>query len=413
MLGGGAASGQAVAMLFSPVLTRLYDVEAFGVFGIFSALVSSIGAVAALKLDQAIMLEKEEEGAGRVLRACVFVAAAVAILSACGFLAIECFATSPGYRRAAPLLLLFGPINVFALGVFSGVSFWLTRVGAFKPLASYNFLRSAIAVALQLGASFLGRGPIWLVSGQVAGLVLASANLVRAGDRRLSAVLFQRVDLAATMLVLRRYRTFVIFGAPQNLGRLLSQNLPAILLPLFFGPAQSGLFWLAYRMLILPSQIVTESTRSVFFRQAAEAVKAGRDLRRVIVKPALFLGLFSGAVSAVLWSFGPFLFGFVFGEQWREAGTYAALISIAWCFENIGMSSSVAISLLELQRVYLTLEVSTVILRTLALYIGYRLGSAECAVALYSAVACLNSVIVLSYVQWVLTRRSYLFRSGA
>ncbi|MDC6636594.1 oligosaccharide flippase family protein, partial [Leclercia adecarboxylata] len=122
--------------------------------------------------------------------------------------------------------------------------------------------------------------------------------------------------LAAAVAVVRRYRTFVVFGAPQNLGRLLSQNLPAILLPLLFGPAQSGLFWLAYRMLILPSQIVTESTRSVFFRHAAEALKAGRDLRGVIFKPVLFLGLFSAAVSVVLWVAGPFLFGLVFGAQW-------------------------------------------------------------------------------------------------
>ena len=410
VLGGGAATGQAMAMLFSPILTRLYDVEAFGVFGIFSALVSSIGAVATLKLEQAILLEKDEDGADRVLRTCVLVAAGIAILSACGFFALECFATSPAYRRVAPLLLMLGPINVFALGLFNGVSFWYTRAGAFKPLATYNFLRSAIAVVLQLGAAFVGRSATHLVSGQVAGLAIASLQLIRSGDSRLRSVLFRRYDFAAAVAVVRRYRTFVIFGAPQNLGRLLSQNLPAILLPLLFGPAQSGLFWLAYRMLILPSQIVTESTRSVFFRHAAEALKDGRDLRRVIFKPVLFLGLFSAVVSTVLWVAGPFLFGQIFGAQWREAGIYAALISIAWSFENIGMSSSVMISLLELQRIYLSFEVATVILRGLALYVGYRLGSAELAVALYAAVASLNSVMVIGYVQWALARRDAVRR---
>jgi O-antigen/teichoic acid export membrane protein len=310
-------------------------------------------------------------------------------------------------------LVEFGAINIFILGCMNGLRIWFTRAGNFRALGGFQFSRSACVVAFQLLFSLVGRKALFLVGGQVIGLFVATAQLVAFADRSLFRALVARYQPASMWAMARRYSTFALYGAPQTFGRLMSQNIPALMLPVLFGPAQSGLFWLAYRMLILPGAIFVESTRSVFFLQASEVMKNGGDLRPVLIRPAVYLGLASAVVSLLLWAAGPAIFGLAFGAQWRESGHYAAIISIAWAFENISVSSSVIISLLELQKVYLTLEVISLALRAAALYAGYLLGSAEGAVGLYSGVSAIMVVAVIIYVQWILSRPERRIRDAA
>ncbi len=406
MIGTGAASGQAIVMLFSPLLTRLYDVEAFGVFGMFSAIVASIGTLSSLRFEQAILIEKDDEGAGEVLRLCVSVVSAITLLSFVGFIIANFFPMRSIYGQLVPMLIEYGAANILVLGVFSGLYGWFTRAGSFRTLGIYQFSRSAIGVALQLIFCLFGHDARFLIAGQTVGLVAALLLIVGVGRPRTLPVLLARYRLDALSVMARRYKTFPLYGAPQTLVRMLSQNMPALLLPIFFGAAQSGLFWLAYRILILPSQIVVESTRGVLFRDLGALHRNGADLRRAMARPALYLGALSGSVAILLFFFGPFLFGLVFGSHWQESGRYAAILSVAWTVENAGMPAAVVISLLELQRVYLAVEILSLIARVVALYIGSRFHSAELGIELYVVASVAASAANMSYVWWVLSRRS-------
>ncbi len=404
LLGTGAASGQAIVMLFSPVLTRLYDVEAFGLFGMFSAVVTSIGTVSTLRYEQAILLEPEDEGAAEVFRLCIAVVLGVTVLSLAGFAVAEMLPIHSTFQRVIPMLLAFGGANIVAQGVFSSLYGWFTRFGSFRALAIFQFSRSAIGIALQLALCLLGHDARFLIVGQVVGMVAAMALILALGRPSVARVMFGGYRLSSLWRLARRYHTFALFGAPQTLVRLLSQNLPALLLPVFFGASQSGLFWLAYRILILPSGIIIDSTRGVLFRDLGAIYRSGGDMRPAIIPPLLSLGAFSLAVVAVLWCFGPFLFGFVFGPQWRESGHYAAILSLAWAVENAGMPASVVISLMELQRFYLAVEILSLVMRSIALYLGTRYGSATIGISLYVAAAIVASLINITYVWWHLAR---------
>lgn len=412
-LSTGAASGQAMVILTSPILTRIYDVDAFGIFGTFSAVATTIATISTLQLQQAVLLEKDDDGADMVLRLCTVLTLLVGIVSFCGFVVLDFFATGTAYAHAAPILVELGFINIVVLGLFNGLNFWYMRHGYFRALGIYQFSRSMIAVAIQLVLALVARNAFELVAGQVLGVVLAALLLLSSGGPRILPVLMRGYRIEALIGLLRRYRTFPLFSATQLTLRLVSGNLPVLLLPVFFGPAQSGLFWLAYRMLVLPSQIVTESIRGVFFREAAVIYRAGGNLRSAMVRPTLYLWLFAASVSAALWIAGPYLFGIVFGPHWRDAGTYAAIISIPWLFETAGVPSSVITTLMELQGVYLGLEIASFFLRILALYAGYRLGSAVLAIELYAGVCLVMCFAFLGYVQWLLRGQPFRATSKA
>ncbi len=427
LLGGGAALGQGVAVLSAPLLTRLYDVGAFGVFGSFSAAASCLACVATLRFDQAILLERDEAAAEDVLRLCVLCVGLVTLATAIGATAIgattigaaagvapEVAPASRGALAGATLALL--PCAVASGGVVPALSLWFVRRERYRAVAAYGAARSVLAVALQaIGGALSGRGGVTgaglaagsgaglLVGGQVAGQALAAIRLAAAGGPALRATLLHGWHAGRLRDAARRHRGFALYGAPQVLLRLLATSLPAMLLPLFYGTAQAGLFWLAYRMLILPQQVLTESLRPVFFRRAAALHAAGEDTRHAALRLAALLGALCLPVAAVLMLAGPALFALVFGPAWRGAGHDAALIALPWCLETMQMPSAVLVAVLRRQRAYLGVEAASLPARAAALCAGAAWGGPDLAIGLYAGVWAVTNAGVIAWMARPLT----------
>jgi glycosyltransferase involved in cell wall biosynthesis len=172
-LASGAAGGQALVMLAAPLLTRLYPAAAFGAFGLFSGVVATIGAVATLKYEQAILLEPTEARAADALRLCLLLSIAAALLTP----ATVCLAEAPRLH----LLLVWGGPAVLVAGLVNGLGAWAVRLGRFRGLALYQSSRSGLAVVLQLCGAALGGGAGLLVGGQVIGQGLAAGMLAAGG----------------------------------------------------------------------------------------------------------------------------------------------------------------------------------------------------------------------------------------
>ncbi len=392
-LGGGAAAGQALALLCSPLLTRLYDVRAFGTFGTFTAVVSCLAAAATLRLDQAIVVERDEQGAEDVLRLCLLAVLGTAGLATLGALA---WAAMGGRGWSAPVLALLGPAVAIA-GAFPALSLWFARAGRFRASGLYQATRSGFGVLVQVLGGLALPVPGLLVGGQVAGQGLATAVLLAADARRLSRVVRRGWSGARLRAAWRRHLAFAVYGAPQALLRLVNTSLPVLLLPLLFGPAAAGLFWMAYRLLILPQQVLVEALRPVFFREAARLHAAGGDLQRASLRMAGLIGCLCLPVVLVLVLTGPWLFGLAFGPAWREAGRFAALIAGAWCLETMQMPSAVCVAVLGRQRAYLLAEAASLVLRLGALAAGGAAGSATLAVGLYALAWGLTNLLVIAW----------------
>src|SRR5699024_8319031 len=63
LLASGTAAAQIITVLVSPIITRLYGPEAYGVLGTFTAMANIIIPIAALTYPIAIVLPKKDEEA--------------------------------------------------------------------------------------------------------------------------------------------------------------------------------------------------------------------------------------------------------------------------------------------------------------------------------------------------------------
>jgi lipopolysaccharide exporter len=405
VLSVGTAAGQGVAILASPLLTRIYDPTAFGIFGTFSAIVITISAAATLKYEQAIVVEKEKDPALDVLSLCLFLSIAIAIVTLLAVAVCQKPISAWVNPEVNRTLLDFAAASIFAAGTYNALQFLGIRRQAFSVLAIYQFSKSLLVLLGQYGAWFAFGGAFGLIAGQLAGQVLALVILLAAfrSDLLAAAANLPRIGRHWHMALV--HRQFAIYGAPQSVMNAVAGNVPTLLLTTYFGPTQAGLFWMAYRILILPNMILIESVRSVLYQRIAQLHHDGRDLNPVLFKAGGLLFAVCCPIAVTLIIFGRQLFGIVFGAVWADAGTDAAILSWSWVVQNASVPYTVAAVVLGLQRQYFVIEFVALVGRVAALVVGGLLQDAALSLILFSGVGAIASLATSLYV-WGATGRA-------
>ncbi len=142
----------------------------------------------------------------------------------------------------------------------------------------------------------------------------------------------------------------------------------------------------------------------VFYPRINEAIHRGEDAKSLIIRATVGLAL-SGAVPFLIVILaGPTLFGFVFGNEWTVAGTYAQWLSIWIFFQYINKPAVAAIPALRIQQGLLIYELFSTGTKVLALYLGYIYFKSDViAIALFSL---LGAIAYMWLILWV------IFHSG-
>ena len=134
-IAGGTTFAQILSVLATPILTRIYGPESYGLSALFVSIVATVGVVACLRYELAIMLPKRDEDATNLLAASLILAGVVSLLTVpaiyyAGDFIIESL-KSPGL---GPYLWLV-PIAVFANGAVLAFNYWISRTRHFGSLS--------------------------------------------------------------------------------------------------------------------------------------------------------------------------------------------------------------------------------------------------------------------------------------
>lgn len=125
----------------------------------------------------------------------------------------------------------------------------------------------------------------------------------------------------------KQFKSYFIFQAPAGVINSLSQNVANFMLIGMIGAYSLGIYSLSFRMLQAPISLVSVSVRDAYFSRAKsiyekEPSKLANDMLYVIIT----LTILSGLVSAIIFSYLPFIFAQLFGNSWRESGVVASYL---------------------------------------------------------------------------------------
>ena len=327
-LAGGATLAQGVTILASPITSRLFGPEAFGLAALFRSGTMILGTIACLRYEMAIVLPKNDEHAAQLFALCYITLMAMTALTV---ILTYLFGTRAlVYLDAVelkPILWLF-PIYVFVIGLQLPLSFWYTRQKQFKIKATNHILKSLPISIGEIGGGFAGfRTGMNLVVIRFFCLIISPAFLVwrlLSGDARF---IMRNINRSEILKFAKRYIKFPMLESWSILLVQLSVHAPIILLTSFFSPAIGGLYTKALYLLQVPSNIIGQSVGQVFLQESAVSKAQGKNLAELVetvFNRMITLGTLPFAMLAII---GPDLFGLFLGARWTEAGVYAQILT--------------------------------------------------------------------------------------
>ena len=392
----GTVLAQAVILAASPLLSRLYDPATFGLFALFSSLLTILASVITGRYDLAIVLPKQDKSAIPVLAltgiTVFFLSVITAILV---FFFHEPIANLLNCPDLASWLELI-PLFLLILGMEKALSAWLTRFKRFTSISLSRAGYSILCVGYQITAGFLGAGIAGLLYGRLAGQILSTTILARSTWSKHRNSLFTPPEFSKIKASARLYIDFPRYSGPQALLNTLSQNICPICLTWFYGIEKAGLYAITTRALCMPIRLLSEAIKPVFYQKVTEIKNNQGNIYPFFRKMTLCLFLTGLVPSIIIIIFGPQIFSFVFGQTWYHAGYYARYL-MPWLFiAFINPPAILMIPVLNLQKKHMFYEMMFFICRIVAMVILASFFSDITAITGYAVIGVLfNGGLVL------------------
>lgn len=379
----GTAIAQAIPVLVSPILSRIYSPDDFGILALFMAISIVISVIATGRYELAIMLPEDKRDATNILALSVILTFITALVTLVLVLLLRSFIAGFFDTPGITPWLFFIPLVVFFTGLYNAFNYWSTRHKTFKRNASARISQSGVMVGTNLGMGYAGSGPAGLIAGYILGQITAALVLSWKTFRNFGSAL-KEVSREVIIKNAKKYRNFPMINTPHAFIGSLQDNGIVYVIMVFFSKAVLGSYSFAFRLVTAPTTLIGSSIYQVFYQKATTALQEGQDIQKMVLRiyrNLFFIGL---PIFAVLFFFAEPIFMFVFGEEWGVAGEIAAIIS-PWLFLNF-MASPVSCITIIMNKQFqgMLLSIADVCLKVTAIVIGGLRGDVHLAFMLMS-----------------------------
>lgn len=310
----GNILGQAVVLIATLWLARMYAPAEFGLFAVILVISNISVALASLRFDIAIPAASEEDARGLAALAVASVLATAVLATAALWFANRITALSLPLVEGQPALIL---MTILTSGAFQILNAGLIREERFKAVGLLRGCQGLTFVALATVPA-IGLSWAWALS-FIWGAAVIPAAVSTA----------RRLNTGMVAAILRRQWKLPLFSLPGAALDVIGYSMMIWVLVAVYGPSDAGTYSQLQRLLGGPLMLISISLGQVLLRQTADHAGDPQALRSLLSKVLLGLGgLVTLAVIAVA-IFGARLLQIVLGEQWVVAPVMAVLITIA------------------------------------------------------------------------------------
>jgi O-antigen/teichoic acid export membrane protein len=380
----GTGLAQAIPIAISPILTRLYTPEEFGMFGMYLAIVSIFAVAATGRYELAILLPRNDKDAMNI----VALSASLSVLFSLFLLiVVVVFGENITLLFGEPSLsawLFWVPLSVLLVGVYQSLNYWSNRKGYYKRLAVSRTLQSVGASTTQVSAGYLNVGALGLIAGQVVAQIVSSsilAHQITKGDNKT----LKQVSKKRMCVLAKKYNNFPKFLIAAHGFNTGSSQMPIMLLTAFFNSSVAGFYMLTQRVMGAPTTLIAGAIGDVFRQEASQAYRTTGNCRKTYTNTLKKLLLLSILPSVIFFFIAPGLFALIFGESWREAGVYAQILTPVFFLRFVTSPLSAMFMIAEKQKLDLVWQIGLFFLTVVSLVIGYHSDSVYLAISLFSA----------------------------
>lgn len=334
----GTAIAQAIPVLASPVLTRLYTPSDFGLVAIFLALVSSIAPAVCGKYEVALVLPKKQSDWVHLLGIAFQIAFTISVIF---ILLVFFFKDRLLILLDAPELdkwIYLAPVALLLTGLVTAMVYVANRQHQYSKIVKSKLAQALTLVAVSIGLGFTGSGFEGLLLGNLAGLLMAAVLFYY----------FYREILTFRVLawrnpkpdLVKQYKNYPLFNASSSLLNGITAVMPIFFLSHLFSESIVGYFALVLRVIQTPLSIISSSISQVNLKKVVDLEYNSLAVRPYLLRLIGILVAITIVPSVILMISAPGLFALVFGEEWREAGIYLSVLMPAFLMKFIASTLS-------------------------------------------------------------------------
>lgn len=313
---------QALSILTTPVLSRIFSPTDYGEIAVYVSVISIMEACASLSYAGGIALDKELKEAKATTLLCIIITVFVGVIGMMVVGIINICAEGSDLLR---LFIFVLPIMVIFPDVSAAYEGWIKRCKKYNYIGILSIVNVVLTFGISLAMGLLGfKAKGLLIARCISAILFAAIVYIvvhRATDYQQYSVSLSDIKKQAFV-----HKRFPLFQMPFIIMNSFSGQLPTFIMNSYFPAEEIGFYTKGYSISSIPSQVVGKAVGSVFYQEGAllDKEKELQKLSYYTYKRLLILG---AVFAFVLSSVGPQVFSFVLGERWYQAGVCSAIMA--------------------------------------------------------------------------------------
>lgn len=337
----GTIVAQAIPIAISPILTRLYTPEEFGLLALFIAITSILGVVATARYELAIVQPNLERDVDNLTILSLIITGIVSVVTLILILVLNQHICDFLNNQEISNWLYWVPISVFGVGCFQSLNYWHNRRKSYRYIATAKVSQSIGSSSFNLALSGIRAPAFGLIAGHIFGQVLGVALIAKKAFS--NTLLIKNFNFRRCIVLSKRYKNFPKYS---SLGALLdsaSLQMPVLLLSRYFDSSIVGYFNFSFRIIGAPMNLISSSISQVLLQKIATA--KAEEVYSIVTNISRKLYFSAVPFIIIIFVFGEDIFAMVFGENWRQAGEFSKILIFSVAVRFVVSPLSVVLAL--------------------------------------------------------------------
>lgn len=358
----GTSFAQLIGILASPIISRIYIPDDFGLFGTALAIISIL-SVSFGVYTPAIVLENNNKKIRELIDLNIYIVFVLSFISSIFFYLLSeynYFHIDAGIIELFPYII----ISVLLIAIYNIYINVLNRDKQYKMMSVFQIIRRFSLSISQIILGIISATVFSLIHGYIFAVLVPILILIF--DKKF--ILFFRSSFNKMKKIALRYYKFPLYTTPQTFINLMTANLPVFVLGSFYSIEIVGLYYFSLKIVQIPSVFIGTSIRQVFYKEAALSKNKINKLLPLFSYLTFSLSFLILLPAIILFFFGGDLFRIVFGDLWIQSGYFASWMFL-WYGSNIIAGPSRSLFLVfEKQKLIFKLDIILNVLRVIALF---------------------------------------------
>lgn len=359
----GTLVAQAIPLVGTLIVARLFAPAAFGLFAAWLAIVMVLSVILTARFESSLAVVPDGEARDIAFFTTVSTTFLLSGLAAVIVLVIAL--ATPDFFGGMSLMLkaLLVPA-AFAYALAQSWESFAAAEGAYRRLSMLRIVQASIVLGIQIGVGLLQPSAEGLALAMALGTGLTLLLSARFFPLRLPLVGRRRSSIVEFW---KRQRKFPMFALPADTINTVSTQLPVLIVASRFGAEFAGYLAMTMRLLGAPVSLLGRSVLDVFKRYASESFRQRGECRAEYLQTLRALAILAVAFCAAMLLFGETAFAMILGEKWEIAGVVAMWMLPLYSLRFIASPLSYTFYIVDKQHVDLVWQVGLLAMTVAAL----------------------------------------------